>query len=459
MKDASGDPAATDANARAETELAKALKTDTALIQSRVTPPTAAELEYGLRGVFTRLASGDAPLRRARWRWSLVGMATAACVTAAVIALALSPWRLRPQVSGGSAPPPPAELTYRVHGGNLIAGGYLREVGSDGISLSFSEGTEFMLTSGTHGRLRSVGAAGARIAIEQGTAHFQVTPNTGRTWLVDVGPFLVTVKGTVFTVSWDSSHERFELRLRRGRVAVSGPLPNGDILLLDGQRLTVDLRHAQTLISADPGDLPEKEAPGAGPALAAPADAHAPGPGPSGVADGLGRGRPAALAPGRSVRGERSRRWSEALASGDWDAILTDADRAGTGEVLARASSEELYALADAARYRRRLDLARDALLAQRRRFPASTRALDAALQLGRVEEATRQGSVRALRWYEEYLARAPSGTYASEALGRRMTLTKQRAGSARARPIAEEYLRRFPAGTYAGSARALLVH
>jgi hypothetical protein len=149
--------------------------------------------------------------------------------------------------------------------------------------------------------------------------------------------------------------------------------------------------------------------------------------------------------------------WSEALANGNWDAILADADRVGAREILDRASSEDLFALADAARYRRRLELSREALLAERRRFPGSARASDAAFLLGRVEETGGGETARALRWYDEYLAHAPDGTYASEALGRRMTLTKQREGSARARPIAEEYLRRFPEGAYAGSARALL--
>jgi len=157
------------------------------------------------------------------------------------------------------------------------------------------------------------------------------------------------------------------------------------------------------------------------------------------------------------VRAERPLRWSEAVASGNWDAILADADRAGVREILDGASSEALFALADAARYRGRLDLAREALLAQRRRFSSSARASDAAFLLGRVEEVSGEDPARALRWYDEYLARAPAGTYASEALGRRMTLIKQREGAVRARPIAEEYLRRFPQGTYAGSARALL--
>ena len=144
------------------------------------------------------------------------------------------------------------------------------------------------------------------------------------------------------------------------------------------------------------------------------------------------------------------------MASGHWDRILEDVERAGIKTTLDKASSEELFALADAARYRRRTDLARAALVAERRRFPGSPRALDAIFLLGRVDESAERGMAQAIEWYDEYLARAPSGAYAAEALGRKMTLTNELDGQARARPVAEEYLRRFPKGSYARLARAL---
>jgi TolA-binding protein len=340
-----------------------------------------------------------------------------------------------------SAPELPA-LAYQVEGGSVLEGGYLRESGHAGVKLLFNEGSRFELLPGTRGRLRSVDKEGARVAIENGTASFQVTPSSGRRWLVEVGPFLVTVKGTVFTVSWDPSRERFELALRRGRVVVSGPVAGADLALRTGQRLVVNLAKAETLITED---LPEQATP-APPAVTPaasdqPAQPHAStGPAPSTVA-----------------KVETERRWADELASGHWDRILEKVERAGVEAALNGASSEDLFALADAARYRRRTDLARAALLAQRRRFPDSPRALDAIFLLGRVEESGGGGMARAIAWYDEYLSRAPTGAYAAEALGRKMTVTSEIGGPARARPIAEEYLRRFPNGSYAGSARALL--
>jgi TolA-binding protein len=150
------------------------------------------------------------------------------------------------------------------------------------------------------------------------------------------------------------------------------------------------------------------------------------------------------------------RRWLADLANGRWDTILADADRDGIDATLEGAGSEDLLALADAARYRRRIDLARAALLAHRRRFPGSARSLDAIFLLGRVEELRDQSAAAAIAWYDAYLTQAPAGTYAAEALGRKMILIGDSRGRAAARPIADAYLLRFPNGSYAGSARAL---
>ena len=335
-----------------------------------------------------------------------------------------------------------------IEGGALLDGGYLSESGHAGIGVFFNEGSSFVLAPGTRGRLRDVSRDGASFAIEDGTASFQITPNVTRRWSVEAGPFLVTVKGTAFNVAWDPVSERFELSLRRGHVVVEGPVAGGAVPLRAGQHLVIVLPKAETLITEDisEDEAARRTSPSEGsPAAAAPNGKHA-------AARVNAAGIPAPLAP----RGTAGRRWAELLAAGHWDQILADVDRDGIDATLKSASSEDLLALADAARYRRRVDLARAALLAQRRRFPGSARALDALFLLGRVEELSSDGAARAIAFYEEYLARAPRGGYAAEALGREMILSNDLGGPSKARPIADEYLRRFPAGSYAGSARAL---
>jgi TolA-binding protein len=291
------------------------------------------------------------------------------------------------------------------------------------------------------------------MAIEHGAGSFQITPANNRHWQIDVGPFLVTVKGTAFTVSWDATTGKFELKLRHGRVAVSGPVTGGEIALRAGQRLLVDLPQGETVISEQkPDEWIESPTGAAERGAQPPAEESSEAPGTAAGHEGkLGSTPPAG-----KLEGDRG--WALALAAGHLDRILSEAERAGVKATLDSASSADLLSLADAARYRRRMDLAREALLAQRRRFPDSPRSLDTAFLLGRVEEATDRGLARAIEWYDEYLRRAPTGTYASEALGRKMTLMSKLGGASRARPVAEEYLRRFPNGTYAGPARAFVL-
>jgi hypothetical protein len=404
--------------------------------RDRVQRPTKAELDQGLNALYARIAAGRVR-QRELVRWSLIGVAAVVSLLLGLQVASISRRHL-------AAHQPPT-LAYQIEGGTVLEGGYLHESGRTGIKLLFNEGSRFELLPGTRGRLRAVDKEGARVAIENGTASFQVVPNTNRRWSVEVGPFLVTVKGTVFTVGWDPSSERFELRLRRGRVVVSGPVSGGDLALRSGQRLVVSLPKAETLITEDQAEPAQADSS---------ADAAAPAAATS--AAPLALPNPSAIAvPSGASKLERG--WVGELASGHWDRILEDVERAGLDASLNKASSEDLFALADAARYRRRPDLARAALLAERRRFPDSPRALDALFLLGRVEESRAGGMARALGWYDEYLARAPAGAYAAEALGRKMTVTNEVSGPARARPIAEEYLRRFPKGSYVGSARALL--
>jgi hypothetical protein len=78
-----------------------------------------------------------------------------------------------------------------------------------------------------------------------------------------------------------------------------------------------------------------------------------------------------------------------------------------------------------------------------------------AAFYLGRMAEGEHDER-SSLAWFQAYLAESPNGTYASEALGRRMVLVRAAQGSPAARPLADAYLRRFPSGTYAETARAL---
>jgi ferric-dicitrate binding protein FerR (iron transport regulator) len=412
-------------------------------VRSAIPPMTPAQCESGLDVVRGRLEARH--LQRARLlRLSAVG------VGAGMAACAL--W----WVFSGSRvlAPQTGSLAYRVEGGEIVDGGYLRSLGNSGVRLRFAEGSELEFIAGARGRLRSVDANGARFAVERGTASVKVAHRPGAHWLVDAGPFLITVQGTTFTVAWDATGEQLDLHMQQGTVSVTGPLSESAITVRAGQRLAINLpkrevvlQDAESAAVLHPAGAPVSHEPEMGPAKQGfdtePGEAARDAAGPQ-------TGSHARAA------GAWPRSWPAALAAGELDSILRDAERRGLARCLAGASGEDLSALADAARYRRRDSLAKQALLTQRSRFPGSARALDSAFLLGRLEEMHEGSRGKALSWYQRYLEEAPSGAYASEALGREMIVTQDLMGVAAAHKIAEDYLRRFPNGTYAGAARAL---
>jgi hypothetical protein len=412
-------------------------------VRSAIAPMTPAQSESGLDLVRARLAAHQRQrVRLFRLSFAGVGVGAAACALLWVFS------------GARMAAPQTTRLAYQVEGGEIVDGGYLRSLGSAGVRLRFAEGSELEFLAGARGRLRSVDANGARFAIERGTALVKVAHRPGAHWLVDAGPFLITVKGTTFTVAWDATGEQLDLRMEQGMVSVSGPISEGAITVSAGQRLAINLPKREVVL---------REMDGA-PVLPAGSAAVSPEPemglGKPGLDSDRGdsAGDGAGQKPGVRSHGAIAwpRSWTAALVAGDLDSILKDVERRGLDRCLAEASGEDLSALADAARYRRRDSIAKQALLTQRSRFPGSARALDAAFLLGRLEEVRDGSGRKALSWYERYLEEAPSGAYAGEALGRKMIVTQELMGVAAAQTVADDYLRRFPAGTYSGAARAL---
>src|SRR6202044_2946120 len=122
-------------------------------------------------------------------------------------------------------------------------------------------------------------------------------------------------------------------------------------------------------------------------------------------------------------------------ARGDFQGILEEADRRGVDRALNDAPLGDLAALADAARYARRQDVARRALAAERSRFPGSVQARDAAFFLGGLAEGAGDDA-GALSWNETYLDESPNGVYASQALGRKMMIVRRLRGADEARSV-----------------------
>jgi hypothetical protein len=136
--------------------------------------------------------------------------------------------------------------------------------------------------------------------------------------------------------------------------------------------------------------------------------------------------------------------------------VLQSAECFGIERALQSATASNLKALAQAARYTGHAPLSLRAWHALRARFASSPPGAQASFFLGRSYEE--QGdAANALRWLGTYVSEAPSGVYASEALGRKLLLLAKISGKSAAVSSARDYLRRFPGGAYEKTARAIL--
>jgi hypothetical protein len=327
----------------------------------------------------------------------------------------------------------PPRLEYRVVGSPVAQGDWLGVDPAAGpLSLRFSDGTEVDLGPGSKGRVAEVTADGARVVLGGGVLQARVVHRPRTHWTVAAGPYSIEVTGTAFDVGWSEAAEKLELNLHDGSVVVRGPsLPDG-IRVSAGQRLVARAATGDAELSSSLAPPPEASAP-------AVEESRQPTPSQAG-----GGGR---------VSSRPAPAWSEMLADGNFRGVVDAAEARGIDATIGRASLPDLVALSDAARYLRDRPLARRGLLAERSRFAASPEARGAAFILGRMaeDEGMRDD---ALRWYGRYLTESPQGSFAAEALGRKLVVLVDAGDASGARSVAREYLARFPAGAHASYAR-----
>ena len=360
----------------------------------------------------------------------------------ATLVLGMSAYRTRP--TGSDSP-----LFFAIEGASLGPGEIIQAGPHAPAELVFSDESQVRLEADTKASVLSLDAHGARIALAHGELHASIQHREGASWRFDAGLFSVRVKGTTFHLSYDAGQGRFSLKMLSGMVEVRGP--SADRMLTLGPGESVELfagvapRATHVPVFEEPLPpkaeivLPRDEAPIATRSV----QSHV-----------RHRVHDEARVEGEPVS-DASDRWAQLIARGDFAAVLAEAEHRGLDTTLAKASAGELTSLADAARYTRRYDLARQVLLSVRARFAGTHRASNAAFFLGRLAESPPSSASAALAWYETYLDEAVQGPYAGEALGRELPLLVG-TDRARARRTAQVYLERFPQGSQAELARSL---
>jgi hypothetical protein len=307
----------------------------------------------------------------------------------------------------------------------------------------FSDHSELGMQERTRLRISHLEVHGADVMLESGSVHARITPSAQTQWTLEAGPYRVHVTGTEFDMAWGAEEQSLDVRMQKGSVIVTGPLAEAGVRLTAGQELVARASDGELSILDGRAANAAQPADSAVPSATPEPDKQASAP-PTDIGSAPSAGR----APTHAS-------WRSMMAHGDFAAILDDADHRGMSKVLSEASASDLATLADAARYAHRTDVARRVLTSLRSRFPRSVEARDAAFFLGGLAEGQDDGS--AVSWYNVYLRESANGSYAPQALGRKMVLVEKSQGVRAARPVANEILSRFPGGPYESAAHKVL--
>lgn len=125
----------------------------------------------------------------------------------------------------------------------------------------------------------------------------------------------------------------------------------------------------------------------------------------------------------------------------------------GFGRVLGESSGADLLLLADSARFSGDTGHAKQALMAARGKGEKGR----TAFLLGKIAADASSSPGEAAQWFETYLAEAPGGGLAEQALGRLIELYRRTGRSGQAQAAATKYLAKYPEGGYAKAARSAL--
>ncbi len=344
--------------------------------------------------------------------WRLSALAAAVCGVVLAVALggSLDDDRLTFTVSGDSGASAPGVVQR-----------WLEE--PEPQLLSFSDGTRVTLTGGTRAQVQQTTDRGAQLELRDGAAKLDVIPQEGYRWGVVAGPFLVTVKGTIFDVAWDPQNESLQVQVERGSVSVTGGHLNAEMLLLKGQRLVAS-GDGQTRLSYGDDSAAEQTS--------------------------NDSSEEPALEP-EELPQEVTQAGKAAASTGE--------QPSPTDKVAPAETADQLLKRADAARANGQGGEATRLLMQVRQRFPGSSQASLAAYTLGVNAFMHRGSSMEGARWFQTYLRESPGGPLAREALGQLMEAQARMGDKASARTSARRYLERYPSGPHRHAAQMLSGH
>ena len=341
---------------------------------------------------------------------------------------------------------------------------------ADGVvPIRFDNGSRFELDTRTAVRVLASNMETVKVDLSKGLLHADIKKNGETNWIISAGPYQVTVLGTAFSVDWDSDSSILGVSVDRGKVLVrGGHLSEHGISVQAGKRLVADGDKGSVAMESILGDSDTAD----DQELASATDTGSPQARQEMTDEGVAalevdRSIPTPVKEGSRIAVKKSSStvtpagdspsWKDLSDAREFAAAVAAARRQGLDELLTTLDANDLWALANAARYARDATVSERALLAVRERFAGSQRAFTAAFMLGRLKLDLEGNPTAATAWFETYLTEKPSGPLAEEALGRLIDACDKAGRKTEAARNAEIYLSRYDGGLFTKLARSIL--
>ncbi len=383
-------------------------------------------------------------VQKKRWTVPIISAAAGLAAAAAIAFMVLVPRSLQVSVSPD--------------GRSLSVGSWVSSPIDEGLTLSFSDGSEVDLADNSEVRLQELKDEGAHLLIERGEVDFSVVHRSTTSWRVDAGPYQIAVTGTRFAVHWTPERKAFSVDVTEGTIEVEGPMLADGKALSVGDRLTVSLLDNIAEIykkdtyerivageNADTDGNPVRDSTKI-------ASAKPDSPADDTLADSVGVHRRDAR-----LSHDAFESWKNLARRGAWEAAVDAAERDGIKGILAGASPADLMLLGDAARLAKSYHRAVQVYKTVRGRFPGTPEAQRAAFTTGRIEFEANGKYAAAVRWFRACIADNAAGALTREASGRLIEALEHSGDQTGAREAAKRYLASYRNGPHAGLAKQIL--
>ncbi|MDJ0761819.1 MAG: FecR domain-containing protein [Myxococcota bacterium] len=333
------------------------------------------------------------------------------------------------------------------------------------LPIVFEGGSTLVLGAKTSATIVSSTRKNVRVALADGTVRARIKGDGKTSWVLHAGPYQVSVLGTIFNARWNATTSVFKVGVEKGLVLVSGTRLNksgirlaaGNHLIADGDSVTlspdphprldnrpdtpVDSSNAEVAAVFQQGETIEDNLMPRERASDRASD----------------RGSSGAARKSQLTGKDHSEDWVALCRSKNYASAIEVAAKVGIKTVINRSDVEDLWQLANAARYMHRDALAKQLLLAIRQRFGNSLRGQAATFLLGRVEIELRENPITAQKWFRTYLRENPKGPLREEALGRLMDACHKAGQTAEATDTARRYQSLYPNGAFSEMAQFIL--